>query len=106
MKNTNLFSLVVFIVISLGSCNVKNEQGAIKSSEGDLFQRQKDQILNRTDLQEVVKYQNLRDAVTLSSYFTNEDPDIRARAAFAMASVQDSSFFRILLYCSMIQMHM
>ncbi len=38
----------------------------------------------------MVKYQNQRDAETLAGFFTNQDPVIRARAAFAMASVQDS----------------
>ena len=46
--------------------------------------------LNVRIFQEVVKYQNQRDAETLAGYFTNQDPDIRARAAFAMASVPDS----------------
>lgn len=97
MKNTCPFSFVVLIVISLVSCNVKNVPVEINSFEGDLFYRQSDHVLERADLQEVVKYQNLRDAETLSSYFTNEDPDIRARAAFAMASVQDSSVLQDLL---------
>jgi len=90
------FSIIV-IFIFLGSCNVKNEPVETNSFEEDPFYRQKDHVLDRTDLQEVVKYQNLRDAETLSSYFTNEDPDIRARAAFAMASVQDSSVLPDLL---------
>jgi len=88
---------IVPVFVLLGSCNVEKKDVAFNSFEGDLFYRQSDHILERTDLQEVVKYQNLRDAESLSSYFTNHDPEIRARAAFAMASVQDSSVLQDLV---------
>ena len=97
MKVIYLLSIAVIIFTLLGSCSVKNEPSEILSREADFFYRQSDHILERADLQEVVKYQNLRDAETLSSYFANEDPDIRARAAFAMASVQDSSVLQDLV---------
>ena len=97
MKNIPLFSLLVTLVISLGSCRVKDEADHHIPKSADLFYRQSDHILERADLQEVVKYQNLRDAGALGLFFINKDPDIRARAAFAMASVQDSLVLKDLI---------
>lgn len=56
-----------------------------------------DSLLVRADLQHVVDLQVARDASTLTTMLSDSDPKIRARAAFAMASVQDSSAVPALL---------
>lgn len=53
--------------------------------------RPSDDLLSRTDLQAVVNLQVERDAKALIALLDDEDPAVRARAAFALASVQDSS---------------
>ncbi|MFQ5572035.1 MAG: peptidylprolyl isomerase [Rhodothermales bacterium] len=56
-----------------------------------LTDRPSDNLLTRQDLQKVVDLQVERDAAALTDLLSDPDPAIRARAAFALASVQDSS---------------
>lgn len=51
--------------------------------------RQGDGLLESAALQGVVEAQILRDGATLVSYLGYDDPTVRARAAFALASLQD-----------------
>ena len=53
--------------------------------------RPSDGLLERKELQEVVAAQSRRDAAALGVFFEDEDPLVRARAAFAAGSVQDPS---------------
>ncbi len=52
--------------------------------------RPSDNLLARADLQAIVDLQVERDAKALVEHLGDEDPAARARAAFALASVQDS----------------
>lgn len=56
-----------------------------------LTDRSADSLLTRSDLQAVVDLQVARDTPVLVELLNNPDAAIRARAAFALASVQDSS---------------
>ena len=53
--------------------------------------RDTDGLFGRADLQEVVAAQSRRDAAAVATYFTHDDPLVRARAAFAAGSLQDPS---------------
>lgn len=53
--------------------------------------RPADGLLTRPDLQRIVDLQIERDTATLTALLTDEDEAVRARAAFALASVQDST---------------
>lgn len=59
--------------------------------------RPADSLLTRADLQAVVDLQVARDAPVLIELLGNPDAAIRARAAFALASVQDSTAVPFLL---------
>ncbi|HET7692996.1 MAG TPA: peptidylprolyl isomerase [Gemmatimonadota bacterium] len=52
--------------------------------------RPADGLLSRPDLQRLVDAQNARDGGTLVAALSDADPVVRARAAFALASVQDT----------------
>lgn len=56
----------------------------------DPTDRPSDNLLARPDLQALVDLQVERDAKTLIERLSDPDPAVRARAAFALASVQDS----------------
>ncbi len=62
-----------------------------------LPERPTDNLLTRPALQAVVEAQIERDGATLARKLTAEAPDVRARAAFALASVQDTSSIPALL---------
>jgi len=62
-----------------------------------LPERPTDNVLTRPALQAVVEAQIERDGETLTRKLTAEAPDVRARAAFALASVQDTSAIPALL---------
>ncbi|MFN2384030.1 MAG: peptidylprolyl isomerase [Gemmatimonadota bacterium] len=51
--------------------------------------RPPDGLLERPDLQEIVNAQVRRDGAALTGWLADVDPVVRARAAFALASVQD-----------------
>lgn len=51
--------------------------------------RPDDGLLERSDLQQVVELQGRRDGAGLAALLEDEDPRVRARAAFALGSVQD-----------------
>ena len=53
--------------------------------------RSADGLLSRPDLQRLVDAQNARDGGTLVAALSDADPVVRARAAFALASVQDTA---------------
>ncbi|MEM1056137.1 MAG: peptidylprolyl isomerase [Bacteroidota bacterium] len=55
------------------------------------FPRAADGLLTRVDLQAVVDLQVLRDGPGLAQLLTEADPAVRARAAFALGSVQDEA---------------
>ncbi len=55
------------------------------------------QPLSEKTLQAILKAQDLRDATTLATFLWDTNPQIRARAAFACASVQDTSHIERLL---------
>jgi peptidylprolyl isomerase len=59
--------------------------------------RPADSLLTRSDLQAVVELQVARDAPVLVELLNNPDATIRARAALALASVQDSTAVPFLL---------
>ncbi len=59
--------------------------------------RPSDNLLVREDLQALVDLQVERDAKALIAYLSHTDPAVRARAAFALASVQDSTAVPTLL---------
>lgn len=84
------FRYSFFIIILCVSCDNVTKQRESVSPQIKSVYRQADDLLNRTDLQEIIAYQSSRDAKSLINLFTNKDPTIRARAAFAMGSVQDS----------------
>jgi len=60
-----------------------------ESFAGDGWGRPSDDLLDHPTLQEVVGAQIRRDAPALVAYLGSEDPAVRARAAFALGSVQD-----------------
>jgi peptidylprolyl isomerase len=53
--------------------------------------RPSDGLLSRPDLQRLVDAQTARDGGTLVAALSDSDPVVRARAAFALASVQDTT---------------
>jgi peptidylprolyl isomerase len=53
--------------------------------------RSADGLLSRPDLQRLVDAQNARDGATLVAALSASDPAVRARAAFALASVGDTA---------------
>lgn len=55
------------------------------------FGRPQDSLLHRPDLQAVVDAQVLRHGDELIAFLGDEDPAVRARAAFALGSVQDEN---------------
>ena len=59
--------------------------------------RSADGLLSRPDLQRLVDAQNARDGATLVAALSASDPAVRARAAFALASVQDTAAVPALL---------
>ena len=59
--------------------------------------RPPDGLLSRPDLQRLVDAQNARDGATLVAALADSDPVVRARAAFALASVQDTAAVPALL---------
>jgi cyclophilin family peptidyl-prolyl cis-trans isomerase/HEAT repeat protein len=84
--------LYIFLTTTLlVSCENTRKQPQPTSPQIKSVYRQSDNLLNRKDLQEIVALQSDRNAQSLSAFFTHEDPAIRARAAFAMGSVQDSA---------------
>ena len=81
------FALAIFFIsLSALSAEVNLNQSYIQWPS-----RQGDDLLNRKDLQHIVELQRLRDSKTIIRLFNHKDPTIRARSAFAMASVQDES---------------
>ena len=77
---------IFFISLSVLSAEVSLNQSYIQWPS-----RQGDDLLNRKDLQQIVELQRLRDSKAIIRFFEHKDPAIRARAAFAMASVQDGA---------------
>jgi peptidylprolyl isomerase len=59
--------------------------------------RPSDDLLQRPDLQAVVERQTRRDSAALRAFLTDDDPAVRARAAFALGSVQDAAAVPLLL---------
>ena len=59
--------------------------------------RPPDALLERTDLQAIVDAQVRRDGAALLERLDASDPAVRARAAFALASVQDTAAVPALL---------
>lgn len=66
--------------LALVACDGAGAVGAGRPDDG---------LLERPDLQEVVEVQGRRDGAALVTLLGEEDPDVRARAAFALGSVQD-----------------
>ena len=83
----HLFTLTIFLIsLSMLSAEVSLNQSYIQWPS-----RQSDNLVNRKDLQHIVELQRLRDGNAIIPFFSHKDPAIRARAAFAMASVQDGA---------------
>ena len=59
--------------------------------------RSSDSLLYRPTLQRLVDRQVERDGAALAEVLEDDDPDVRARAAFALASVQDTTAIEALL---------
>lgn len=84
------FIYILLTATLLVSCKNTRKLSETTSPQIKSVYRQSDNLLNRKDLQNIIALQSDRDAQSLSAFFTHEDPAIRARAAFAMGSVQDS----------------
>lgn len=63
----------------------------------DRLSRPSDSLLRRPDLQRLVERQVARDGAALIAALEDDDPDVRARAAFALGSVQDTAVVDALL---------
>ena len=70
---------------------------ALPTAAQPLPDRPADDLLSRPRLQAVVEAQIERDGSTLTNKLSAESPDVRARAAFALASVQDTAAVPTLL---------
>jgi len=86
-----IFFSILLITGIISACSSRDENILSERKPGSLLKRKSDSLFYRPELQEIVKIQNLRDAEALVPYFYDIDPSVRARAAFAMASVQDST---------------
>ena len=69
----------------------------LPSPAQDLPSRPSDSLLHRPDLQRLVERQVARDGAALVAALDDERPDVRARAAFALGSVQDTAAVQALL---------
>ena len=70
---------------------------AAPSAAQDRPGRTSDSLLYRPELQRLVEWQVARDGGALIAALDDEDPDVRARAAFALGSVQDTAAVPALL---------
>ena len=81
-------SLSVGLVLLIGACNSGDPLSLSVPEEGPPPTRPSDALLERPELQAIVDLQVLRDGEGLMGRLEDEDPTVRARAAFALASVQ------------------
>ncbi len=63
----------------------------VPSLQAQGFDRPYDGLLEDASLRRIVDLQNARNGSTLIGWLADQDPEVRARAAFALASVQDSA---------------
>ncbi len=78
-----LLSLPVLFVLAASACSNASGQ------TGDPWGRRADGLLTDPALQQVVDAQVRRDAGALAGFLASDQPVVRARAAFALGSVQD-----------------
>jgi len=82
-------ALLVLTVLSLGGCAEQEQPWRLLLREGRPAQvRPADGLLERADLQDLVERQVRREAAGLIRALADPDPTVRARAAYALGSVQ------------------
>ena len=69
----------------------------VASNQMEIPARPTDGLLDRADLQTIVELELRRDASGLAALLADEDPAVRARAAYALGSVQDTTVAPALL---------
>lgn len=79
-------ALLVAAFVFLTGCAGTSRVPSSAASAG----RPIDALLERADLQAIVDLQVLRDGRALAEHLSDADPTVRARAAFALGSVQDA----------------
>lgn len=82
-----LLAIGVVWLVAFGGASVAEAQ----HDHGADGERPLDGVLDRPALQALVDHQVARDAAPLVDALDARDPDVRARAAFALASVQDTA---------------
>jgi peptidylprolyl isomerase len=87
-------SAVVLLFAGLATAAPAGAQMGLQQPRGP---RPPDGLLDRPDLQRLVDAQTARDGELLVSALKDRDPVVRARAAFALASVQDQAAVPALL---------
>lgn len=90
-RRTQTRRLCVFLptLLFLGGCEGKGTPNNPLGTPSPPPSRPADGLLNQAELQRVVDLQVERDAGAISAFLTDPAPQVRARAAFALASVQD-----------------
>jgi len=86
---TGAFSLLLVLALLLPGCSGDGVPDAPLGTPPPPPTRPGDGLLERSVLQDVVDRQVERDGQALRAFLAHEDPGVRARAAFALASVQD-----------------
>lgn len=81
---------MLLLAALLAGCGAARPRAAVPEPTAWPGTRPADGLLGRADLQRVVAAQQRRDGRALIPLLADEDPDVRARAALALASVQDT----------------
>jgi len=87
------FALPILLLPTVGACAKRAPPVPLEPRhvEAGPVYRPSDDLLSRPDLQRVVDLQVARDGQALAALLFDMDPAVRARAAFALGSVQDSA---------------
>ena len=78
-----------WLLLGLGAC-APGDPGS-RAGSGIPYGRPSDGLVSRPDLQVLVEMQEARDGASLIEALGDPDPVVRARAAFALGSVQDTA---------------
>jgi cyclophilin family peptidyl-prolyl cis-trans isomerase len=91
MTSPSLRSAALAFALVLSACGLERPSRVLTPPAQPVVGRPSDGLLQNPRLQEVVDFQVARNSEALIASLTDAEPEVRARAAFALASVMDAS---------------